>query len=112
MGTIKSEFIIRETETKETAEKTDAHPQSPWIRTKKKLPKAINIEDVDDCGNIQWCTCHTKKCHVSYFVGFYAVSIDEIHKVWCDITGQEVCSPYDVDYYMPLPAIPEKGGAK
>ena len=110
MKTIKSEFIIRETETKEAAERTGAHPQSPWIRTKKKLPKAINIEDVDDCGNIQWCTCHTKKCHVSYFVGFYAISIDETHKVWCDITGQEVCSPYDVDYYMPLPAIPEEGG--
>lgn len=110
MKTIKSEFIIRETETKETAEKTGAHPQSPWIRTKKKLPKAINIEEVDDCGNIQWCACHTEKCHVSYFVGYYADSIDGEHKVWCDITGQEVCSPYDVDYYMPLPAIPEKGG--
>lgn len=91
----------------EGAQWADNHPRSPWIRTKKKLPKAINIEEVDDCGNIQWCTCHTKKCHVSYFVGFYAESIDGEHKVWCDIAGQEVCSPYDVDYYMPLPVLPK-----
>lgn len=38
MITIKSEFIIRETETKETAEKTDAHPQSPWVSVKDRLP--------------------------------------------------------------------------
>ena len=96
----------------EGAQWADNHPRSPWVSTKKKLPKAINIEEVDDCGNIQWCACHTEKCHVSYFVGYYADSIDGEHKVWCDIAGQEVCGPYDVDYWMPIPAIPEEGGAK
>ena len=94
------------------AQWADNHLRSPWVSTKKKLPKAINIEEVDDCGNIQWCACHTEKCHVSYFVGYYADSIDGEHKVWCDIAGQEVCGPYDVDYWMPIPAIPKKGGAK
>lgn len=89
----------------------DAHPQSPWISTHKSLPKAIDILDYSDMSKIKWCLCHTKEAYQTYFVGYYAVSIDDEHKVWCNIRGEEVCGPYDVDYYIPLPELP-KGGRR
>lgn len=87
----------------------DEHQKSPWINTHKSLPKAIDILDYSDLSEIKWCLCHTKVAYLTYFVGYYAVSIDDEHKVWCNIRGEEVCGPYEVDYYMPIPEMP-KGG--
>lgn len=89
----------------------DEHPKSPWINTHKSLPKAIDILGISDVSKIKWCLCHTKVAYQTYFVGYYAVSIDDEHKVWCNIRGEEVCGPYEVDYYMPLPELP-KGGER
>lgn len=89
----------------------DEHQKSPWINTHKSLPKAIDILDYSDLSEIKWCLCHTKVAYLTYFVGYYAVSIDDEHKVWCNIRGEEVCGPYEVDYYMPIPEMP-KGGEK
>lgn len=88
----------------------DNNPKSPWINTHTKLPKPIDIEKVEDLANIQWCACHCAegKGSYSYFIGYYAVSIVDGYKVWCDIQGQEVASPYDVDCYIPLPKIEQQ----
>ena len=88
----------------------DEHPKSPWVNTHKSLPKAIDVLDYSDMSKIKWCLCHTKVAYQTYFVGYYAVSIDDEHKVWCNIRGEEVCGPYEVDYYMPLPELLEGGG--
>ena len=88
----------------------DEHPKSPWVNTHKSLPKAIDVLDYSDMSKIKWCLCHTKVAYQTYFVGYYAVSIDDEHKVWCNIRGEEVCGPYEVDYYMPLPELQEGGG--
>lgn len=90
----------------------DGHLKSPWVNTHESLPEAIDLFDTSDLHKkIKWCLCHTKVAYQTYFVGYYAVSIDDEHKVWCNIRGEEVCSPYDVDYYMPLPELP-KGGER
>lgn len=94
----------------------DKHPESPWIKVRDKsdLPSPIDIETEEDLKKIQWHLCHGKEegsVH-SWFVGYYAVSIasweEEEITAWCNIEGQEVAGPLDVDYYMPIPELPKE----
>lgn len=93
--------------------------QSPWIDTSKEYPKPLNkliidsgkrVIDIQPNGATE--ELPTYLCHkTSEDLCFVARSYESLQGLeWYGVYGNRICGIDDVDYYMPIPAIPKKGG--
>lgn len=110
---MKSEFTIREAEIKDTAERTNAHPQSPWVSVKDALPPLHEKVLVYGNFNRADSTAIIDSPSVELNQRFSNVEQKRMRRLARRVFDKygfpnHGNAKYEVLYWMPIPAIPEE----